>query len=264
MLRGLKESCQHAAHHRDTRNAGRSSASTRIHPNSSAGSWPAVLFFMDGRGIRPALFEMAARIANAGYYVLLPDLFYRAGPYETPDPQAFSKDPELRKRWSEKYIASVTKERARSDTRAFLDFLAEQPQVSSAQIGTTGYCMGGGLSLSAAGNFPDRVIAAASYHGGNLANDAPDSPHLLAARIRARVYVAGAVEDASFSDEQKARLIAALREARVDHRVETYEGAHHGWVPTDSAVYDRAAAERHWQTLLALFDATLKQARAAE
>jgi carboxymethylenebutenolidase len=136
--------------------------------------------------------------------------------------------------------------------------------VNSRLIGTTGYCLGGGLSLSAAGNFPDRVIAAASYHGGNLANDAPDSPHLLADRIRARVYVAGAIEDASFPEAQKQRLIDALSRAGVAHHVETYPGAQHGWVPPDSAVYDDAAAERHWQTLLGLFDATLKPARAAE
>jgi carboxymethylenebutenolidase len=100
-------------------------------PDTSDGPWPAVLFFMDGRGIRPALFEMGERIAKAGYYVLLPDLFYRAGPYESPGPRAFSEDPELRKQWAAKYTSSVTKERARSDTHAFLDFLAKQPQVSS-------------------------------------------------------------------------------------------------------------------------------------
>jgi carboxymethylenebutenolidase len=104
------------------------------------------------------------------------------------------------------------------------------------------------------------VIAAASYHGGNLASDAPDSPHLLAPKIKARVYVAGAVEDASFPDEQKDRLIDAFQRAHVQHTVENYAGAKHGWVPTDSAVYDAAASERHYQTLLALFDATLKKA----
>src|SRR4029077_9073248 len=130
------------------------------------------------------------------------------------------------------------------------DFLARQPQVRSPAVGTTGYCMGGGLSLSAAGHFPDRVVAAASYHGGNLATDAPDSPHLLASRIKARVYVAGAVEDASFPDSQKRQLTDALKAAKVSHTVETYAGAKHGWVPTDSVVYDRAASDRHYQTLL--------------
>ncbi|WP_437801196.1 dienelactone hydrolase family protein [Sorangium sp. So ce693] len=104
------------------------------------------------------------------------------------------------------------------------------------------------------------MIAAASYHGGNLATDDPDSPHLLAPRIRARVYVAGAIEDASFPDQQKQRLTDALQQAGVQHTVETYEGAKHGWVPSDSAVYNKAASERHYQTLLALFDATLTSA----
>jgi carboxymethylenebutenolidase len=233
-------------------------------PKSGAGPWPAVLVFMDGRGIRPALFEFGQRLADAGYYVLLPDLFYRAGAYEAPAPTAFTDDPEFRKRWFAKYIGTVTPDNARSDTRAFLDFIAKQPDVSSPQVGTTGYCLGGGLSLSAAGNFPEQVIAAASYHGGNLATESADSPHRLANRIRARVYVAGAIEDASFPDEQKARLTQAFAEAKVDHRVETYEGARHGWVPVDSAVHNPEAAERHWRTLIQLFDSTLKPARAAE
>ena len=228
-------------------------------PTAGAGPWPAVLVYMDGRGIRPALFELAERIASAGYFVLLPDLFYRAGPYEAPDAQTFS-NPEVRKRWLDKYVATATKANVRSDTEAFLAFLAQHPEVSSLSVGTTGYCMGGSLSLAAAGNFPDRVIAAASYHGGNLATDADDSPHRLAPRIRARVYVAGAVEDPSFPDDQKERLIEALRESKIDSQVETYAGARHGWVPSDSAVYDRAASERHYETLLRLFEGTLKHA----
>ena len=230
-------------------------------PDAGAGPWPAVLFFMDGRGIRPALFEMGERLARAGYYVLLPDLFYRAGPYEAPSPTAFSDDPEVRKRWVAKYLSTASHANVKSDTEAFLAFLSAQNEVASPKIGTTGYCLGGGLSLAAAGNFPDRVAAAASYHGGNLATDAPDSPHRLAPRIRARVYVAGAVEDPSFDEAQKARLIRALHSAGVQHHVETYEGARHGWVPPDSAVYHPDAAERHWRTLIGLFDETLTRPR---
>ncbi|XXY14996.1 dienelactone hydrolase family protein [Sorangium sp. So ce216] len=229
-------------------------------PDAGEGPWPAVLVYQDGRGIRPALFELGERIAQGGYFVLLPDLFYRAGRYEAPDAEAFSRDPELRKQWQQKYMSTATKANVRSDTEAFLAFLTAQPDVRSLAIGTTGYCMGGGLSLSAAGHFRDRVIAAASYHGGNLATDDPESPHLLAPRIRARVYVAGAVEDASFPDQQKQRLIEAFEQAGVQHTVETYAGAKHGWVPSDSSVYNRDASERHYQTLLALFDATLKSA----
>jgi carboxymethylenebutenolidase len=227
-------------------------------PDTGTGPWPAVLVYMDGRGIRPALFELGERIASAGYFVLLPDLFYRAGPYDAPSGEAFAADPSLRQRWQATYMATASKANVRSDTEAFLAFIAARADVSSPAIGTTGYCMGGSLSLAAAAHFPDRVLAAASYHGGNLASDAPDSPHLLAPQIRARVYVAGAVEDASFPDEQKQRLTESLVAAGVAHQVETYAGAKHGWVPSDSAVYDRAGSERHYRTLIELFDATLK------
>ncbi|HEX7604113.1 MAG TPA: dienelactone hydrolase family protein [Polyangiaceae bacterium] len=225
-----------------------------------AGPWPAVLFFMDGIGIRPALFEMGERLAAHGYYVLLPDLLYRAGPYVAPDPRTVFADPVARQAWISKYIATVSQANARSDVEAFLSYLSAQPEVRQPKVGTTGYCMGGSLSLATAGNFPERVVAAASYHGGRLATDAPDSPHLLAPRMKARVYVAGAVEDAGFPDDMKARLDDALTRAGVDHTVETYEGARHGWVPKDTPVHDPAAAERHWKTLFALFDATLKPA----
>jgi carboxymethylenebutenolidase len=249
--------------HRITTSDGQADAHA-FTPHSGSGPWPAVLVFMDGRGLRPALFELGQRLADAGYYVLLPDLFYRAGPYEAPGPNAFTEDPAFRKRWLETYVATVTPDHVRADTRAFLDFLQAQPLVSSPRIGTTGYCLGGALSLSAAGNFPDRVVAAASYHGGNLATDAAHSPHRLADKIKARVYVAGAIEDASFPDEQKERLVHSFADAGVEHRVETYEGARHGWVPVDSAVHNPEAAERHWRSLVALFDATLKPALAAQ
>lgn len=240
-----------------TTNDGRCEAS--VFRPTGAGPWPAVLFFMDGVGIRPALFAIAERIAAHGYYVLLPDLFYRSGPYEPQDPTKIFGDPDARAAWSAKYLSTLSHDKVREDTRAFLDFLAQQPDVAQPAVGTTGYCMGGGYSLAAAGNFPERVVAAASYHGGRLATDAPDSPHLLAPKMKARIYVAGAIEDPSFPDDMKARLEDALAKANVPHTVETYEGARHGWVPSDTPVHDPAAAERHYTTLLALFDATLRR-----
>jgi carboxymethylenebutenolidase len=227
-----------------------------VHRPTGSGPWPAVLVFMDGIGIRPAMLEIPARLATHGYFALLPDLYYRSGPYEPMDAHSVFSDPEQRKVLMAKF-AVATPELIMSDTEAFLDWIAAQPDVKPGGIGTTGYCMGGLMSLTAAGTYPDCIVAAASYHGARLATDAPQSPHLLASKIRARVYVAGAIEDASFPDEMKARLEAALTKAGVDHTIETYP-AKHGWVFRDTPVYDAAASERHWETLLALLDAKLK------
>jgi len=226
------------------------------HPPGS-GPWPAVLVYMDGIGIRPAMLELGERLATYGYYVLLPDLFYRSGLYEPMDPRTLFSDPGKRKLLFEKFIGPATPANVMSDTLAFLEYLAAQPQVKPGGIGTTGYCMGGLMSLTAAGTYPAQIVAAASYHGGQLASAAPDSPHRLAPKMRARLYVAGAIEDQSFPDEMKQQLEQALTDAGVDHTIETYS-AKHGWVFRDTPVYDAAAAERHWQSLTALFDAKLK------
>jgi carboxymethylenebutenolidase len=221
------------------------------------GPWPAVLMFMDGIGIRPAMLEVGERLATHGYFVLLPDLFYRSGPYAPMNAKTVFTVPEQRKTLMEKFFAPATLPNLMSDTRFFLDYLAAQPDVKPGGIGTTGYCMGGRVSLAAAGTYPDRIVACASYHGGRLANDDPDSPHLLAPRIRARVYIAGAIEDSSFPDDMKARLEQALSRAGVDHQIETYP-ARHGWVLRDTPAHDPQAAERHWSTLVGLMDAVLK------
>ena len=156
-------------------------------------------------------------------------------------------------------VSSVTKENATGDTAAMLDFLAEAPEVADGPIGTTGYCMGGGLALNAAGRFPDRVGAAASFHGGRIATTAPDSPHLLAGSMKATVYVAGAENDASFDDEQFERLSKALTDAGVDHTLVTYPAAH-GFAVPDNPTYDKAAETRHWQALEALYASALAPA----
>src|SRR5262249_10306882 len=160
------------------------------------------------------------------------------GPYEPMDARAIFSDPEKRKVLGDKF-ALATSANIMSDMPAFLDHLAAQPDVKPGAIGTTGYCMGGRLSLIAAATYPDRIAAAALDQGGRLATDAPDSPHKLASQIKARVYVAGAIEDASFPDDMKAQLEAALTEAGVDHKVETYP-AKHGWVMRDTPIYDAA------------------------
>lgn len=218
-------------------------------PPSGAG--PGVIFYMDGAGIRPVLFEMAQRIADEGFVVLLPDLFYRAGPYEPVlDVKALFADPEKRAA-RKKYFDSIDKTKAASDTAAFLQFLGD------GKLGVTGYCMGGGMALTAAGRYPERVAAAASFHGAGLATDADDSPHKLASRITAKVLVAGADKDTHFPPEEAARLASAFEAAGVDHRVEIWEGAFHGWTMRDFPIYNEAAAERAFRELVTLFKATL-------
>ncbi len=225
------------------------------------GPWPAVIVFMDGPGIRPALFDLGERLASNGYYVLLPDMFYRDGPYEpVTDFSRLFGDEAARATFFAKMGKTTNPDNARSDAGAFLGFLASQPEVKGGKVGVTGYCMGGGLALRAAANFPDRVAAAGAFHPGHLTTDDPDSPHRLADRIRARIYVGGADNDNGFTPEHKAQLEGALGEAGVDHRVEIYPGALHGYVMPDAPVYNAEAAERHWRELLALFDGTLKSA----
>lgn len=231
-----------------------------VYRPEGSGPWPAVLVFMDGAGIRPAMLEIGERLATHGYFVLLPDLYYRSGPYAPMDPHGLFTDHDKLKVLMEKYLGLATAANVMSDTKAFLDYLTAEPDVRQGGIGTTGYCLGGRMSLTAAGTYPDTVVAAASYHGGRLATDAADSPHLLAPRIKARLYIAGAIEDSSFPDDMKVRLAKALSDARVDHVIETYP-AKHGWVLSDTPVYDADASERHWRTMTKLFDTVLKANR---
>jgi carboxymethylenebutenolidase len=223
---------------------------------SGSGRHPGVIFYMDGLGIRPTLFEMGQRLASHGYLVLVPDLFYRAGHYEPLDPKEVFASSDARAAIGHLF-ASTDNRRAGQDTEAFLAYLDSREDVVGAKVGTTGYCMGGAISLTAAGTYPDRIAAAASFHGGNLATDSELSPHRLAPAIAARVYVAGADQDNSYPPEMAARLDQALSEAGVDHRCEIYPGALHGWTMADFPVYNEAAAERHWDELVALFADTL-------
>lgn len=229
---------------------------THIYRPAGTGPWPGVIVYMDAVGIRPAIMEIAERIANAGYYVLLPDLFYRVD-FDVSQGLKLFSDPDFRHDVMTRVMPSASHANVMRDTEALLGHLAEQRDVHNDRIGVTGYCMGGRLAVYAAGYLSDRLRAAASYHGGGLATDKPDSPHWLAARMRARVYVAGAINDANFDDAQKARLEGALTDAGVDHTIETYN-ALHGWVPRDTPVHDEAATAKHWETLLALFEDTLR------
>jgi carboxymethylenebutenolidase len=220
------------------------------------GPWPAAIFYMDGLAIRPALVDMAQKLADGGYLVLLPDLYYRIGPYAPMDPKDVFKLPDIRAAIGH-LIASTNNRLAAEDTAAFLAYLDTRTDVAGTNVGTTGYCMGGGISLTVAGTYPERIAAAASFHGGNLATDSELSPHLLAPEIKGRIYVAGADNDNGYPPEQAERLDKALTDAGVDHICEIYAGAAHGWTMTDFPIYNEAAAERHWQALFKLFEATL-------
>jgi carboxymethylenebutenolidase len=222
------------------------------------GPWPAVICFIDALGIRPALFAMCERLASHDYFVLLPDIFWRAGPYDPINVAEALRTEASRKETFARFTATTDPERATRDTRGCLDFLADQPKVRGRAVGVVGYCMGGGLALRAAGNFPDRIVAAAAFHASRLATDAPDSPHLLAPAMKAKILVGGADDDPGFPPEQSERLRAALAAASLDNTVTIYPGARHGYAIPDMPVYNREAAERHWRELLSLLSQVLK------
>ena len=215
-----------------------------------SGNGPSVLFFIDGIGMRPAMHAMGERLAAAGYRVLMPDVFWRAGEYTAPDPKQLFTDPSVREAWFKKAFANASPDKVMRDTRAYLAHLP-------GKVGLTGYCMGGRLAMLAAGTYPDRVVAAAAYHPGGLATDDPGSPHLLAPKIKAKLLIGAAADDANFDAAQQARLTQALDAAHVDYKLEQFH-AKHGWVPSDTPVHDDAEAERHWTTLEDLFAKTLK------
>jgi len=223
---------------------------------SGDGPWPAAIFYVDAGGLRPAMIDMAQRLADAGYVVLLPDLFYRFGPYGPLVPaEVFAGD------WRAilgPLMATTGNDKAAEDTAAFLACLDTRSDVAGSQVGAVGFCMGGGMAIAAAGTYPDRFAAVASFHGGNLATDAPASPHLLAPGMQAEVYIGVADNDGSYPPAMAERLEKALADAGVRHLAETYRGAAHGWMMTDFPVHDPVAAERGWAALLALFARNLR------
>jgi carboxymethylenebutenolidase len=224
------------------------------------GTHPGVLFYMDAFGPRLRLEEMAGHIASLGYVVLVPNVFYRQGPAPLVDTSELMQ-PEVRGKLFEvlmPWIRELTPQRAMSDADAYVDYLRADETVAEGPLGTTGYCMGGALALRTAAHRPDDVAAAAAFHPARLATDAPDSPHLLADRIRAEVYVASADHDQGMPPEQQERLDQALTDAKVTHRCEQYDGAAHGFTMSDTAVYDAAATERHWDALLPLLERRLR------
>ncbi|CDZ48844.1 dienelactone hydrolase family protein [Neorhizobium galegae] len=225
-----------------------------IQPANGAATGKGVILYMDAFGPREALYWMGQRIADAGYAVLVPDLYYRSGDYGPFNARtAFNE--EGSKTRIRAMMQTATQALTAQDGAAFIQAL-EAEGVTGA-IGTVGYCMGGARAITAAAHYPQRIKAAASFHGGNLASDAEDSPHRLADRIKARIYVGVAGVDNSFPPEQSARLAEAFRTGGVDHAVENYVGMGHGWTVPDHSVYDKDGSERHFKRLLTLFEETL-------
>ena len=212
------------------------------------GPFPVVLFYMDSFGIREELRDMARRIAAAGYYVVLPNLYYRqAGPTKRPrDGEGADDRPRLSN-------AMVMR-----DTAAMLSYVDAQPQADADRLGVVGYCMSGAFALAAAGSYPDRIKCAASIYGVNLLVPSHDSPHLLADRVQGELYFACAEFDDYAPAEVIARLDTHLAASGVNYRLEWYPGARHGFAFAGrEAAYDRASAERHWERLFALFERNL-------
>jgi carboxymethylenebutenolidase len=226
-----------------------------LHTPEGTGPWPAAIMYPDAGGARDTYQEMAARLAGFGYTVLLPDIYYRAGNWGAFDMATVFDDPPERKRMSE-MANSLTPDAIASDAGAFIDYLAERPEVKGDAVSVCGYCLGGRISVIVAGQLSYRVSAAGSFHAGRVVTDDSGSPHLLADRIKATLYLAVAENDAMFTAEDVETFDKALTAAGVEHTIEIYP-AGHGFAVPDMAAYNADAAERHWVALRTLFGSVL-------
>ena len=222
-----------------------------VHPSS--GSAPAVLIWTDIMGLRPAFKMMAKRLAESGYAVLAPNPFYRSQKAPVVMPGKGMEDEATRKTLMG-LMATLTPEKQFMDAQAFVAWLDAQPAVNKQRkMGTAGYCMGGPLTMRTAATFPDRIGAAASFHGANLANDTANSPHLLVPKMKAQYLFAIAENDDQRDPKAKDILKAAFANAKLPAEIEVYAGAQHGWCPPDSTVYNEVQAEKAWGRMLELF-----------
>jgi carboxymethylenebutenolidase len=221
-----------------------------VHPERD-GAHPTVLFFMDAPGIREELRDMARRIAAAGYYVMLPNLYYRSGAMELAD---LPKLPEAESRTRMfDLMGSLSIPLVMDDAAALLDFADRDPAASNGKIATLGYCMSGQYAISFAARYPERVAAAASIYGVQLVTDHADSPHLAAQKSKAELYFACAEHDPYAPLEMVQALDQTVKSKNLNAEVEIYPGVHHGFAFPQRAAYDRPAAERHWERLFALW-----------
>ncbi len=227
---------------------------------ASHGPWPGAMLFMDAGGMRPTLIDMAQRLADDGYIVLLPDLIYRFGAYGPLVPaDVFAGD------WRAilgPLMATTGNDKAAEDTGGFLAYLDTRSDFAGGKLGAVGFCMGGAMAIAAAGRYPDRFAAVASFHGGNLATDAPTSPHLFAPHLTAAIYIGAAENDASYPPEMAERLEKAFTDAGVRYETKSYRAAH-GWMMPDFPVYDHAAAERGWVEMLEFFAKNVRHLESA-
>lgn len=218
---------------------------------------PGVIHLTDIGGIRPSHRSMARRLAEKGYAVLLPNVFYRTGKPPMFDFTPTMGEERTMKRFAE-LAAPMTPEAAERDAAAYVDFLAAQPSVGLGSIGVVGHCFTGGMAMRAAAVRPGKVAAAASFHGGGLYTNAATSPHLVLPRIRAELYFGHAINDQSMPEEAIKNLEQALARWGGKHQSETYAGAYHGWTTPDTPVYNQQQADRAFETLATLFARTLK------
>jgi carboxymethylenebutenolidase len=220
-------------------------------------SYPGALHLTDIGGIRPASHDMASRVAAEGYTVLQPNVFYRTGKPPMFDFPAKPGDERMMKRFAE-LSGPLTPDALQRDTAAYIDFLAGDECVNDGAMGVVGYCFTGKMALYAAKVRPGRIAAAASFHGGRLVTDGPDSPHLLLPDIKARLYFGHATNDQSMPPEAIDRLNRALEAWGGRYKSDIYEGARHAWTMPDSTVYNQPQAERAFEKLKELFSQTLK------
>ncbi|HRD26664.1 MAG TPA: dienelactone hydrolase family protein [Caulobacter sp.] len=239
----------------DIRTADGATTTFIVHPERD-GPHPVILFFMDAPAIREELRDMARRLATSGYYVMLPNLYYRAGVMElgplSPDPD----DPGRARMVA--LMNSLSIPLVMDDAAALLAFAEADPAAWTRSVGAVGYCMSGPYAIAAAARFRDRVRAAASIHGVSLMTDRPDSPHLLARQTDAELYFACAQIDRWFPEEKIAPLRDDLAANGVRAEVELCPGVEHGFVFPQRPAYHKAAAERHWERILALFARRLR------
>jgi carboxymethylenebutenolidase len=218
------------------------------HPERG-GPFPVIIFYMDAPAIREELRDMARRLGTSGYYVMLPNLYYRAGVMELGPLPADPESPERKRMFQ--LMNSIDIPKVMEDTKALLAYAEGQSAANTRIVGTVGYCMSGRYAVNAATHFPDRVKAAASIYGTHLATDQPDSPHLAAAKTKAELYF-GCAETDIYAPQEIIEKVKARMKGSTNE-VEIYPGTHHGFAFPKRPVYDRDAAERHWERLVALY-----------